>query len=163
MKRNKNKGFSMVELIIVVAMLAVLMALLAPQYIRYVEKTRIREDDAVVKALIDVIMITVEDTDAYETLSNGAQPVFQMDSSGGISVSGWDPAMVAKFQSEAYATLYGQSSPKNVFKSREYKNYLAGSNIQITYIYNANLMTYKVLTIAVPANSSFALENAPTP
>lgn len=162
MKHNKNKGFSMVELIIVVAMLAVLMALLAPQYIRYVEKTRIREDDAVVKALIDVIMITVEDTDAYETLSNGAQPVFQMDSSGAVSVSGWDANTVAKFQSEAYSTLYGQSTPKNVFKSREYKNYLASSNIQITYIYNASLMTYKVLTIAVPANSSFALENAPT-
>ncbi len=162
MKRNTNKGFSLVELIIVVAMMAVLMALVAPQYIRYVEKTRVREDDAVVKALIDVILVTVEETDAHELLTDGAQPVFSMDASGAISVSGWDATMEAKFQSEAYATLYGTSTPKNVFKSKEYKNYLAGNDIQITYVYNENLMTYKILTIAVPANSTFANGNAPT-
>lgn len=161
MKRESNKGFSLVELIIVVAMMAVLMALLAPQYIRYVEKAKIREDDAIVKGLIDVIMITVEDSEAYDQLANGATPVFTMSASGAISVSGWDAAMQAKFQREAYATLYGSQTPEARFKSREYKTFLASNNIQITYTYNASLMTYRIVAISVPANSSFATENAP--
>ncbi|GEM_PF-701336 len=160
MRRN-NKGFSMVELIIVVAMLAILMALLAPQYIRYIEKAKIREDDAIVKSLIDVIMLTVEDSEAYDSLSNGATPVFSMDANGAISVTGWDAAMEAKFQREAYAVLYGSTSPEARFKSKEFKTFLAGNNIQLTYTYNASTMVYKILTISVPANSSFANENAP--
>lgn len=38
--KNKNRGFSLVELIIVVAILGALVAILAPQYFQYVEKSR---------------------------------------------------------------------------------------------------------------------------
>ena len=34
-KKKDNKGFSLVELIIVVAIMAILVGLLAPQYIKY--------------------------------------------------------------------------------------------------------------------------------
>lgn len=40
MKRERNAGFTLVELIIVIAVIAVLSAVAAPQYIRYVEKSR---------------------------------------------------------------------------------------------------------------------------
>jgi len=39
MKKN-NKGFSLVELIIVIAIMAVLVGVLAPQFIKYVESSR---------------------------------------------------------------------------------------------------------------------------
>ena len=42
---KRNKGFTLVELIIVIALLGVLMAVLIPQYIQYVEKSK----EAVVK------------------------------------------------------------------------------------------------------------------
>lgn len=35
-----NKGFSLVELIIVIAIMAILIVVLAPQYLKYVEKSR---------------------------------------------------------------------------------------------------------------------------
>ena len=44
--RKNNKGFTLVELIIVVAIIAVLSAVLVPQYIQYVEKSRIGADEA---------------------------------------------------------------------------------------------------------------------
>lgn len=39
-KKLNNKGFSLVELIIVIAIMAVLVGVLAPQYLKYVEKSR---------------------------------------------------------------------------------------------------------------------------
>lgn len=40
MKKTNNKGFSLVELIIVIAIMAILVGVLAPQYLKYVEKSR---------------------------------------------------------------------------------------------------------------------------
>ena len=43
-RKNKNKGFTLVDLIIVIAIIAVLAAVLAPQYIKYVERSRYATD-----------------------------------------------------------------------------------------------------------------------
>ena len=43
---KNNKGFTLVELIVVIAILGVLMAVLVPQYIQYVEKSRIAVDES---------------------------------------------------------------------------------------------------------------------
>ena len=39
-KKKNNSGFSLIELIVVVAIMAVLVGVLAPAYLRYVEKAR---------------------------------------------------------------------------------------------------------------------------
>lgn len=43
-KEMNNKGFSLVELIIVIAIMAVLMGVLAPQYLKYVKKSKVSTD-----------------------------------------------------------------------------------------------------------------------
>ena len=40
MKKMNNKGFSLVELIIVIAIMAILVAVLAPTYLKFVERSR---------------------------------------------------------------------------------------------------------------------------
>lgn len=54
-RRKNNKGFSLVELIVVIAIMAVLVGVLAPQLIKYVEKSRestdIQNCDNIVTAL----------------------------------------------------------------------------------------------------------------
>jgi len=48
---NKNKGFSLVELIIVIAIMAILAAAIAPALIRYINKARKADDKAAADAL----------------------------------------------------------------------------------------------------------------
>ena len=69
---RKNKGFSLVELIIVIAIMAILVGVMAPQLIKYIEKSKVSSDTqlcgtvqtALVTALADP---QVNDATTYNT------------------------------------------------------------------------------------------------
>lgn len=48
---KNNKGFSLVELIIVIAIMAILVGVMAPQLIKYIEKTNVSSDVQLCKTL----------------------------------------------------------------------------------------------------------------
>lgn len=60
MKKN-NKGFSLVELIIVIAIMAVLIGLLAPQYLRFVEKSKKSADVSNAQSLATAFNVAFAD------------------------------------------------------------------------------------------------------
>jgi type IV pilus assembly protein PilA len=65
----KNKGFSLVELIIVIAIMAILAAAIAPALIRYIDKSR-RGDDVQAAATINTaVTATLANEDAYDEVA----------------------------------------------------------------------------------------------
>lgn len=72
MKKEKmnNKGFSLVELIIVIAIMAILIVVLAPQYLRYVERSRNSTDLQNATTVVDAIQIYAADPQAAPPITN---------------------------------------------------------------------------------------------
>lgn len=73
MKRTQHRlfreqgGFSLVELIIVIAIMAALVALLSPQYIKYVERSRVTADMNTVDEIVNAMKIYAADPDGDST------------------------------------------------------------------------------------------------
>ena len=63
-RKKDNKGFTLVELVIVVAILAILVGLLAPQYTKYVERSRKAADVSNMDEMIKAIQVYAADGDA---------------------------------------------------------------------------------------------------
>ncbi len=75
-KQKNNKGFSLVELIVVIAIMAVLVGVLAPQFIKYVERSRQSTDLQNVQELKSAIEADIADgkiaADVTITVTGGA-------------------------------------------------------------------------------------------
>ena len=76
----KNKGFSLVELIIVIAIMAILAAAIAPALIRYIDKSRRSDDVAAAETLNTAAQAALSNEEAYDEIqeaipTTGGNPV----------------------------------------------------------------------------------------
>ena len=77
-----SKGFSLVELIIVIAIMAVLIAVLAPQFIRYIEKAKRGKDMEVAGVVQKAINVAMADPSINDRpVSFGPAPLANIDTS----------------------------------------------------------------------------------
>ena len=60
-KKKDNKGFTLVELVVVVAILAILVGLLAPQYTKYVERSRKAADASNLDSMVSAVKVATAD------------------------------------------------------------------------------------------------------
>ena len=58
-----NKGFSLIELIVVIAVMAILVGVLAPNVLKYVEKSRVSADTQVADTVRTAVLTTLLDPD----------------------------------------------------------------------------------------------------
>lgn len=86
--QKKNQGFSLVELIIVVAITAILIAVLAPQYMEFVEKSRQSTDKQNVDEMIRAIQIYAADPEAEVPFRPGKKAVVKLRRGTTLAVSG---------------------------------------------------------------------------
>ena len=97
--RKNQKGFSLVELIIVIAIMAVLIGLLAPQYMKFVQRSRVSADMANAVSIADAVNAAIAEAGVGEissTLSGSAG-----DSITGISgLSVWPDSKVNSSQAD---------------------------------------------------------------
>lgn len=95
MKKTNNQGFSLVELIVVIAIMAVLVGVIAPQYLKYVNNSRISTDvtnaqevaTAVNVAIADNVTCFDADPTFAEVCSNANidEPVSKLSGTWGIT------------------------------------------------------------------------------
>ncbi|MCM1286837.1 MAG: type II secretion system GspH family protein [Clostridium sp.] len=71
MKKTNNKGFSLVELIIVIAIMAILAGAIAPALIRYIDKSRKSNDVSAAKTIKTAVETAMANEASYEYLTAG--------------------------------------------------------------------------------------------
>lgn len=111
MKKN-NKGFTLVELIVVIAILGVLAAVLVPQYVQYVDKARVATDEAAISEIAHAMEISAAEEDVYDEIKGGGVVISVTDTSITVStgtapkllaaVTATVPASSVDFKSAAY-------------------------------------------------------------
>ena len=136
-KNLTNKGFSLVELIIVIAIMAVLVGVLAPQYIKYVEKSRVSADAQQVEEFTGAMTVLASDVDV--TLDSTKTYTVTSDTSGKISISN-----VLK---TIFDSLGSVDTAKNYsYKSTSYK----AQAITISLAYDGTAKVWKVTVTGQP-------------
>lgn len=87
-KKKNNKGFSLIELIIAIAILVILTGLLAPQFMKYIEKSRLAKDLQSLDSVYTAVQGTLADETAYTGLITKYKPAGGTDTiKGGISLA----------------------------------------------------------------------------
>jgi len=128
---KNNKGFSLVELIIVIAIMAVLIGVLAPQYLKYVEKSRVSSDETAIADVRNAMQNSLADEDVYSNVNSGDSVVINCGT-GAVTSSN------AKLQSAIQAVV-GTSIKLG---SKTYKK--TNSTIRFTATYTASNMKWEV-------------------
>ena len=141
-KQKNNKGFSLVELIVVIAIMAVLVGVLAPQLIKYVEKSReatdIQNCDSIATALktyysdvenatdVTIDVTTTETTSTEKALVDAGLEKLKLKASGwnGNKITIKYVASTGKVQYNAKSNYY---SATNAGEIKSVKGSASGS------------------------------------
>lgn len=77
-----NKGFSLVELIIVIAIMAILIVVLAPQYLKYVERSRNSTDMQNARTLMTAVETYAADPQSTKAILTGEKVQVKVTATG---------------------------------------------------------------------------------
>jgi type IV pilus assembly protein PilA len=75
MKKMNNKGFSLVELIVVVLIMAIIAVALAPQVMKWVENSRVSTDATNYESMVENLQLALADKDVYKKISGSEETI----------------------------------------------------------------------------------------
>ncbi|HCA22267.1 MAG TPA: hypothetical protein DEO87_07820 [Lachnospiraceae bacterium] len=81
--KKTNKGFSLVELIIVIAIMAILAAAIAPALIRYIDKSRRADDVTAAGTVLTGVQTAMADEDCYSEIAKATSNQIIISVKGG--------------------------------------------------------------------------------
>jgi len=127
---KNNKGFSLVELIIVIAIMAILVGVMAPQLIKYIEKTNVSADVQLCDSVREAVQTAMMDPSVIAVSDNGIPAA---GASGAATFNNSKPF------DEAVEEILGTKTPGDQIKSSAKKNsgvlmYKVGTNSVIVWI-----------------------------
>lgn len=122
---KNNKGFSLVELIIVIAIMAVLIGVLAPQYLRYVEKSKKQADISAVSEVYNCLKVAYSDPELQSKLSDANVSI----SNSGIT--GVPSAVWADVQKTVGSTV---TLTSNTYKNTTFTISITGTSDGWTFV-----------------------------
>ena len=140
MKKKNNKGFSLVELIVVIAIMAVLMVVLAPAMLRYVEKTRVQKDESAVSEAANAAELALADEAIYTKAASSKYVVVtvtdktDITASMGSAITGG--TVFADLATDVKATVGNQIE----FASKEHKGKTATIVLEYSDTRNAYIL-----------------------
>ena len=115
-KKRNNKGFSLVELIIVIAIMAILVAILAPQFLKYVERSRNTADIANAREITNAVIAYAVDTEVEDNEITGATTITVDKTHAGAS--GANAKVVLDAMREAGITATNDATAMNDVKCK---------------------------------------------
>ena len=139
-KKKDNKGFTLVELVIVVAILAILVGILAPQYTKYVEKSRKSADVSNLENLVTAFKTAA--ADGSTNISAGTYAI-EVTTTGSKAGKGDGNGPYKVTQNTDLETLLGSFAgtdwTKTTLKSAKWTEANDGSGTALTAI-SANIV-----------------------
>lgn len=142
MKKN-NSGFSLVELIIVVAIMAVLVGVMAPQFVKYLERTKYTRDCSAIGTVLDACETMGLDPDSTWVAGSAGEITITIGSnttySGGASSeldgyvpaanvelsSDWGPFVITAQKNSSGAVSFDIANDSQISEIRKYSDAIA--------------------------------------
>lgn len=158
-KKKNNKGFSLVELIVVIAIMAILAVTITPKLLQYVDKAREANDKGTIDTIFQTTKLTLTDNEYYDnfvagatvikTSSTDATPayyVYSLDSIFDVSIS--DKWTIKTTGLSAFGTNLTQSLGDFSLKSKSAvaSNPRVDTDTDIIIAYN---ISNKVLSVSL--------------
>ncbi|WP_418493268.1 type II secretion system protein [Eshraghiella crossota] len=155
MSQKNNKGFSLVELIVVVAIMAVLMGILVPTLVKNVEKSKKQKDTSAVEEIRTTMVTNLADplySDLEATITyNGGD-----SNSKKITITTPDDAPAATTDLGKFLAAVSSDVKDWTFTSKDYK-----AKPKVTFVIKDQMVTTysDALGESAPAAGSSAAQN----
>ena len=160
-KRMNDKGFSLVELIIVIAIMAILIALLAPQYLKFVERSKKSADRDTVDQIIRTVQVDYADPESALNV-NGASITINTT---GATITEASVGASGTTDLEAVLTNAGLSKADIKLKSSQWEDASGNtvSSVTITFSYENETVKADVSAAYDSSGTSITGKSKTTP
>ena len=143
---KNNKGFSLVELIIVIAIMAILVGVMAPQLIKYIEKSKVSADTqladslhtAVLTAMMDPEVVNDSRYNGAASIASGAHNATVLDGTNDPVASAAKEILGVSTSGDLAASLKSTRVGGGAFTANDINYEITGTNSLSVWILNSD-------------------------